>query len=213
LGAAQQRRDLYGKRTAKLACSPRSTLRCRAYLLKARRFPPRCRRVSRDADALPRQELAIVIEGKLDDCNPTFPRRRLTARLWLRKVAPPSLRDPTRSRRGSDCRARTAGMNANAAAPVINQREARQGRLRQPCFTWPGDHFRSPTRSSAVALAPPPLPSFVAGARARVRGTLVAVHFRDERGFANFPLEQADGSRIRALGYVQQISHCVRWCA
>ncbi|HEX6511005.1 MAG TPA: AAA family ATPase, partial [Chloroflexota bacterium] len=34
------------------------------------------------------------------------------------------------------------------------------------------------------------------------RGTLVAVHFRDERGFAIFSLEQGDGSRIRALGYL-----------
>jgi hypothetical protein len=42
----------------------------------------------------------------------------------------------------------------------------------------------------------------VAGAQADVRGTLVAVHFRDERGFAIFSLEQADGSRIRALGYL-----------
>ena len=61
--------------------------------------------------------------------------------------------------------------------------------------------FASPTRNSAVA-PPPPLPSFVAGAQADVRGTLVAVHFRDERGFAIFSLEQADGSRIRALGYL-----------
>ena len=42
----------------------------------------------------------------------------------------------------------------------------------------------------------------MAGAQADVRGTLVAVHFRDERGFAIFSLEQADGSRIRALGYL-----------
>jgi hypothetical protein len=58
----------------------------------------------------------------------------------------------------------------------------------------------APTRSSAVA--PPPLPSFVAGAQADIRGTLVAVHFRDERGFAIFSLEQADGLRIRAFGYL-----------
>jgi hypothetical protein len=45
-----------------------------------------------------------------------------------------------------------------------------------------------------------PLPAFVAGAPADVRGTLVAVHFRDERGFAIFSLEQPDGSRVRALG-------------
>jgi len=35
-----------------------------------------------------------------------------------------------------------------------------------------------------------------------VGGTLVAVHFRDERGFAILSLEQPDGSRIRALGYL-----------
>jgi hypothetical protein len=45
-----------------------------------------------------------------------------------------------------------------------------------------------------------PLPAFVAGAPAEVRGTLVAVHFREERGFAIFSLEQPDGSRVRALG-------------
>ena len=45
-----------------------------------------------------------------------------------------------------------------------------------------------------------PLPAFVAGAPADLRGTLVAVHFRDERGFAIFSLEQPDGSRARALG-------------
>src|SRR5260370_8108001 len=45
-----------------------------------------------------------------------------------------------------------------------------------------------------------PLPAFVTGAPADVRGTLVAVHFRDERGFAIFSLEQPDGSRGRALG-------------
>jgi hypothetical protein len=45
-----------------------------------------------------------------------------------------------------------------------------------------------------------PLPAFVAGAPADVRGTLVAVDFRDERGFAIFSLEQPDGSRVRALG-------------
>jgi len=58
--------------------------------------------------------------------------------------------------------------------------------------------FSSPTsRSTATTTA---LPAFVAGAPADVRGTLVAVHFRDERGFAIFSLEQADGSRVRALG-------------
>src|ERR1700738_1769152 len=51
--------------------------------------------------------------------------------------------------------------------------------------------------SQTLAL---PLPAFEAGAAADVVGTLVAVHFRDERGFAIFSLEQADGSRVRALG-------------
>jgi exodeoxyribonuclease V alpha subunit len=43
-----------------------------------------------------------------------------------------------------------------------------------------------------------PSPAFAAGAP----GVLAAVHFRDERGFAIFSLEQADGSRLRALGYL-----------
>jgi hypothetical protein len=46
------------------------------------------------------------------------------------------------------------------------------------------------------------LPAFVAGAHADVRGMLVAVHFRDERGFAVFSIQQADRSRIRALGHL-----------
>ena len=46
------------------------------------------------------------------------------------------------------------------------------------------------------------LPAFVAGAQADVRGTLVAVHFRDERGFAVFSIQQADRSRVRALGHL-----------
>jgi exodeoxyribonuclease V alpha subunit len=44
------------------------------------------------------------------------------------------------------------------------------------------------------------LPVPEAGAQVDLRGTLVAVHFRDERGFAIFSLEQPDGPRIRALG-------------
>ncbi len=44
------------------------------------------------------------------------------------------------------------------------------------------------------------LPVLVAGAQAHVRGTLAAVHFRDEDGFAIFSLEQSDGSRVR--GYL-----------
>jgi exodeoxyribonuclease V alpha subunit len=46
------------------------------------------------------------------------------------------------------------------------------------------------------------LPAFVAGAQADVRGTLVGVHFRDERGFAVFSIQQADRSRVRALGHL-----------
>jgi hypothetical protein len=42
----------------------------------------------------------------------------------------------------------------------------------------------------------------VAGAQADVRGTLAAVHFRDEHGFAIFSLEQPDGSRVRAIAYL-----------
>jgi hypothetical protein len=47
-----------------------------------------------------------------------------------------------------------------------------------------------------------PLPTVVAGAQADVRSTLAAVHFRDKRGFAIFSLEQPDGSRVRARGYL-----------
>ncbi len=46
------------------------------------------------------------------------------------------------------------------------------------------------------------LPAFVAGAQADVRGTLVGVHFRDERGFAVFSVQQADRTRVRALGHL-----------
>src|SRR5712691_12733140 len=44
--------------------------------------------------------------------------------------------------------------------------------------------------------------SIVAGAQADVRGTLTAVHFRDEHGFAIFSVEQPDGSRVRARAYL-----------
>src|SRR6266852_1596202 len=61
--------------------------------------------------------------------------------------------------------------------------------------------FASQTgRTAAATTTTTPLPAFVAGAPADVRGTLVAVHFRDERGFAIFSLEQSDGPRVRALG-------------
>src|ERR1700737_3163160 len=59
--------------------------------------------------------------------------------------------------------------------------------------------FASATTRSTVAVTMP-LPALVAGAPADLRGTLVAVHFRDERGFAIFSLEQPDRSRVRALG-------------
>jgi len=38
--------------------------------------------------------------------------------------------------------------------------------------------------------------------QADVRSTLVAVHFRDEHGFAIFSRKRPDGSRVRALGYL-----------
>jgi exodeoxyribonuclease V alpha subunit len=61
--------------------------------------------------------------------------------------------------------------------------------------------FAFPTgRTAGATMTTTPSPAFVAGAPADVRGTLVAVHFRDERGFAIFSLEQPDGSRVRALG-------------
>jgi exodeoxyribonuclease V alpha subunit len=47
-----------------------------------------------------------------------------------------------------------------------------------------------------------PLPSVVAGGAADITGTLAAVHFRDERGFAIFSIEASDVSRVRALGYL-----------
>src|SRR3954452_16901621 len=46
------------------------------------------------------------------------------------------------------------------------------------------------------------LSEIMAGISADVRGTLAAVHFRDERGFAIFSLEQHDGTRTRALGHL-----------
>jgi exodeoxyribonuclease V alpha subunit len=47
-----------------------------------------------------------------------------------------------------------------------------------------------------------PLPSVMAGGAADITGTLAAVHFRDERGFAIFSIQEADASRVRALGYL-----------
>jgi len=58
------------------------------------------------------------------------------------------------------------------------------------------------TSAAANLTLAMPLPAFEAGAAADVVGTLVAVHFRDERGFAIFSLEQADTSRVRALGHL-----------
>ena len=57
---------------------------------------------------------------------------------------------------------------------------------------WP---LRPPFGDDAVA-------DLRARAEADIRGTLVAVHFRDERGFAIFSIEQDAGSRVRALGYL-----------
>jgi hypothetical protein len=66
-------------------------------------------------------------------------------------------------------------------------------------YVGPVTTFASATNRSTVAVTMP-LPALAAGAPADLRGTLVAVHFRDERGFAIFSLEQPDGSRVRALG-------------
>jgi exodeoxyribonuclease V alpha subunit len=55
------------------------------------------------------------------------------------------------------------------------------------------------SRTAAETL---PLRSLLEGAPADVRGTLAAVHFRDERGFAIFSIEQTDGARVRALGHL-----------
>src|SRR5207244_12070921 len=85
------------------------------------------------------------------------------------------------------------------AATTIARTDARQARLRKRSFHCPVTTFSYPTSRSAATVTMP-LPAFVAGAPADVRGTLVAVHFRDERGFAIFSLEQPDGSRVRALG-------------
>jgi exodeoxyribonuclease V alpha subunit len=66
--------------------------------------------------------------------------------------------------------------------------------------TGPSVHVRAqhPVLGPVTAA----LPAFADGAPADIRGTLTAVHFRDERGFAIFSIEQADGSRIRARGYL-----------
>jgi exodeoxyribonuclease V alpha subunit len=47
-----------------------------------------------------------------------------------------------------------------------------------------------------------PLPTVMAGGAADITGTVAAVHFRDERGFAIFSIEPAGGDRVRALGYL-----------
>jgi len=60
--------------------------------------------------------------------------------------------------------------------------------------------FAASTSTARTAVTTAPLPVPDAGAQVDLRGTLVAVHFRDERGFAIFSLEQPDGTRIRALG-------------
>src|SRR5918911_150756 len=59
-------------------------------------------------------------------------------------------------------------------------------------------HSGSRSHSETGTTEPPP--SRTAGAPADILGKLAAVHFRDERGFAIFSIEQADGSRVRALG-------------
>ena len=63
------------------------------------------------------------------------------------------------------------------------------------------------TRSSwspVAASGARPLPLPAVGAAIDLQGTLAAVNFRDERGFAVFTVEQADGSRVRALGYLAE---------
>src|SRR5438876_6615379 len=60
--------------------------------------------------------------------------------------------------------------------------------------------FAASTSTVRTTVTTAPLPVPEAGAQVDLRGTLVAVHFRDERGFAIFSLEQPDGTRIRALG-------------
>jgi exodeoxyribonuclease V alpha subunit len=60
----------------------------------------------------------------------------------------------------------------------------------------------SGTSSTRVAMTMARLPAPVDGAQADLRGTLIAVHFRDERGFAIFSIEQAGGTRIRARGHL-----------
>src|SRR6478609_96251 len=47
-----------------------------------------------------------------------------------------------------------------------------------------------------------PLPRVVAGGAANITGTLAAVHFRDERGFAIYSIQETDAARVRALGYL-----------
>jgi hypothetical protein len=47
-----------------------------------------------------------------------------------------------------------------------------------------------------------PLPSVVADGAADITGTVAAVHFRDERGFAIFSIEESAAYRVRALGYL-----------
>src|SRR6266568_6334438 len=60
--------------------------------------------------------------------------------------------------------------------------------------------FAASTSTVRTTMTTAPLPVPEAGAQVDLRGTLGAVHFRDERGFAIFSLEQPDGTRIRALG-------------
>jgi exodeoxyribonuclease V alpha subunit len=56
--------------------------------------------------------------------------------------------------------------------------------------------------NSQLALTTAPLAAPVDGAPADLRGTLIAVHFRDEHGFAIFSVEQARGTRLRARGHL-----------
>jgi exodeoxyribonuclease V alpha subunit len=57
-----------------------------------------------------------------------------------------------------------------------------------------------PRSGAATHANAVPLPT--AGGHADLQGTIVGVNFRDERGFAIFSIEQPDGMRVRALGYL-----------
>ena len=80
-------------------------------------------------------------------------------------------------------------------SPLLGDRALRTTRQRRDRLTFDNHAlhslvttFSDLTSRSPARVSTMPLPAFVAGAPADVRGTLVAVHFRDERGFAIFLL-------------------------